>query len=454
MDPNAIGGLPKDLLSFLWISLSALVFTVLAIFLLMRFFGKKKEEASPLTLEVNECRNELKKMGQEFAKLWETLELLKKSGIVPETAEAKTNDLPVSSLPLQERITALYNQAATGNWEKAFASLTIERVVVPDLAAMEEKVKYQALSLEAHPSGELILISGEGVDFLVPLPGISMASAPKLFKNFFNLPQSGSGKVEALLAPALVKFDRGAGKCQVLKPGELKFKDESYTPAPQEAQPDQGFQLREISWVKERIKSLETQLNQLETQIIQLNSRLAEIKTAPATEPVKTIEPTPANPPASPGAIQPVIASNKLEAPPTPLELSSMPAWISRVMDIYNQEKGAKAQLKEKLLSRIHDLLPELAVREAAWEEAGYHRIEFIDITDRDNIRTYLPVNLELNYKEAAGQRFTAKFLQHYYNPPSSEAFKAFIDRLELPVILQKDEISLKGRIKYREERI
>lgn len=444
-----------DIMSFVWVSISALIVSLLASFLLVRFFLRKKPQTPQPEKETEGLKTEIKYLGKELALLRGELKKVETAVENLKTVKSASGAPEDTALPLAERIAKIYNQSGAGNWEKALAGFSHQRVVVPDLAGMEEKVAYRFLTLEPHPSGELILISGEGNDFLVPLPGISLTVSPKLFKNFFNLPQGGGGKIETLLRPALISFDRSAGKCEVLQPGELKFRDETYAPANRETLAPQESLLPEMNRVKVQVANLQEEISQLGTQIIKINTALAELAEKPApTQVPAAAQKSAATPPSrTPGPQTPAFEFK----PETPGEdLALYPAWLSELIPLFNREKSEanpKSQFGEKLNSQIKARFPELKIQIEAWQEAGYQPVEYLLAGD-ETFQSCLPLNLEMNYKEAAGQRFTAKFLQQFYNPPAPEASKAFIERLESPVILQNRNIVSKGRIKYREERI
>lgn len=136
---------------------------------------------------------------------------------------------PPLPLSFQEKISKAFNKSNGSNWEYKFkeSHLSYQRVSVPDLAIMYEWQDYKEVTLKPDPGGVSVLIEEGTEQYIVPLRGLSLFYSPKLFRNFFDVPEEGSGTIEKIIRPAKVRYNESRQKCEILEKGLAIFKGQT-----------------------------------------------------------------------------------------------------------------------------------------------------------------------------------------------------------------------------------
>lgn len=136
--------------------------------------------------------------------------------------------------------------------------------------------------------------------------------------------------------------------------------------------------------------------------------------------------------------------------PPSPLQ----PAKIKLAAEIYNQvlnEQISSLKFQEALLTQLNRM--NLKFKICFWETAGYNRVAYLEIKDRENNRSFFPLEIGLDLKEAVGQRFFRDFFTDFYTPPPESLAKAFVGQILTPAIIHGKTVQ-KGSLKYRPLRL
>jgi|GEM_PF-999844 len=139
------------------------------------------------------------------------------------------------------------------------------------------------------------------------------------------------------------------------------------------------------------------------------------------------------------------------EETPEEIEQPPLPQSIKLAAELYNNllsEQTSSLKFQQELLAGLTKL--ELDFRMEFWEEPGYQRLPYLKIKDRENNQSILPTEINLDFKEAGGQRFSRQFFQGYYNLPPEETSKAFLRQILIPVVITAQQVKQKGLLKYR----